>query len=208
MNTSQRAAYFHYDRSGNRIAEYDTTGATAVLLREYFWLGGQIVSVIEGGVTYSIRADNINRPVFATNPAGTKTWTASWLPFGGVHATTGSPITLRFPGQWYEAESLLHQNWMRDYDPTTGRYLQADPLGLVDGASVYGYARQSPLRNVDPRGEAITLADLGNVSNVVADERGNGPQYCANDCDEEWIVARNICLSELSKPSVVGQFEI
>ncbi len=42
---------------------------------------------------------------------------------------------------------------MRDYDPTTGRYIQADPLGLVDGASVYGYARQSPGRYTDPRGE-------------------------------------------------------
>jgi RHS repeat-associated protein len=35
---------------------------------------------------------------------------------------------------------------MRDYDPTTGRYLQADPLGLIDGPSVYGYALQSPVR--------------------------------------------------------------
>jgi len=43
---------------------------------------------------------------------------------------------------------------MRDYDPTTGRYNQADPLGLVDGASVYGYALQNPGRYVDPRGEA------------------------------------------------------
>jgi hypothetical protein len=42
---------------------------------------------------------------------------------------------------------------MRDYDPTTGCYLQADPLGLVDGASVYGYALQNPGRYVDPRGE-------------------------------------------------------
>ena len=42
---------------------------------------------------------------------------------------------------------------MRDYDPTTGRYLQSDPLGLIDGASVYGYARQSPMRWIDPRGE-------------------------------------------------------
>ena len=44
---------------------------------------------------------------------------------------------------------------MRDYDPTLGRYIQADPLGLVDGASVYGYALQSPLRYVDPRGESL-----------------------------------------------------
>jgi RHS repeat-associated protein len=74
-------------------------------------------------------------------------------PFGGVHVTTGAPIDARFPGQWFQSESGLHQNWMRDYDPTTGRYLQADPLGLVDGASVYGYAGQNPGRWIDPRGE-------------------------------------------------------
>jgi hypothetical protein len=50
---------------------------------------------------------------------------------------------------------------MRDYDPTTGRYLQADPLGLVDGPSVYGYARQSPVRWTDPRGENTILIGAG-----------------------------------------------
>ncbi|SFI65617.1 RHS repeat-associated core domain-containing protein [Jannaschia pohangensis] len=46
----------------------------------------------------------------------------------------------------------LTQNWIRDYDPTTGRHIQADPLGLVDGASVYGYAGQSPQVNADSTG--------------------------------------------------------
>jgi uncharacterized protein RhaS with RHS repeats len=47
---------------------------------------------------------------------------------------------------------------MRDYDPTTGRYIQADPLGLVDGPSIYGYADQNPGRWIDPRGEeAVTV---------------------------------------------------
>jgi hypothetical protein len=49
---------------------------------------------------------------------------------------------------------------MRDYDPTTGRYLQADPLGLVDGASVYGYVRQSPMMLTDPTGECPMCAWL------------------------------------------------
>ncbi|KIT17878.1 putative deoxyribonuclease RhsC [Jannaschia aquimarina] len=71
--------------------------------------------------------------------------------------SSGDAIDLRFPGQWFQAESGLHQNWMRDYDPTTGRYMQADPLGLVDGASVYGYALQSPMRWTDPTGEAVFL---------------------------------------------------
>lgn len=41
------------------------------------------------------------------------------------------------------------------------RYLQADPLGLVDGPSVYGYALQNPQRYTDPRGENVgALAPL------------------------------------------------
>ena len=62
---------------------------------------------------------------------------------------------------------------MRDYDPTTGRYLQADPLGLVDGASVYGYARQSPGRHTDPTGEFVPVIAgilLGLVIDVVIDK--------------------------------------
>jgi RHS repeat-associated protein len=82
-----------------------------------------------------------------------RTCTATYTPFGGVHVSSGTLPTNRFPGQWFQSESGLHQNWMRDYDPTTGRYLQADPLGLVDGASVYGYVKQNPGRWIDPRGE-------------------------------------------------------
>ncbi len=85
----------------------------------------------------------------------------SYLPFGGVHTTTGDPIKLRFPGRWFQSENGLDQNWMRDYDPNTGRYMQADPLGLVDGASVYGYARQNPGRYVDQLG-LDTLVVIGN----------------------------------------------
>ena len=138
---------------GNRIAEYNE--ATGALIREYVWLDGAPVAVREGGVSYFVRVDHIGRPVFATNSTGTKVWTATYLPFGGVQTTTGSPITLRFPGQWFQSENGLHQNWMRDYDPTTGRYLEADPLGLVDGASVYGYARQNPGRWTDRTGRFV-----------------------------------------------------
>jgi RHS repeat-associated protein len=140
-----------FDSNGNRIAEHNE--ATGALIREYVWLDGAPLAVIEGGVVNFIRTDYIGRPVFATNAAGTKTWTASYLPFGQVRTTTGTPIALRFPGQWFQSESGLHQNWMRDYDPTTGRYLQADPLGLIDGPSVYGYAKGNPGRWVDTRGE-------------------------------------------------------
>ena len=140
-----------FDSDGRRIAEHDE--ATATLLREYIWNGWGPAAVIEGGSVYYIRTDHIGRPVFATNASGAKVWEISYLPFGGVRVTTGQPTGARFPGQWFQTESGLHQNWMRDYDPTTGRYLQADPLGLVDGASVYGYEKANPMVLIDPRGE-------------------------------------------------------
>lgn len=107
-----------------------------------------------------------------------KVWEASYLPFGGVHASTGG-IDLRFPGQWFQLESGLHQNWMRDYDPTTGRYIQADPLGLVDGASVYGYALQNPGRYTDLRGEEAEVFVNGNHVTI------NIPLAIKCDCTEE-----------------------
>jgi RHS repeat-associated protein len=119
----------------------------------YVWLGDKPVAVVEGGQVYLVRVDHIGRPVFATNASGAKVWTMSFDPFGTLTASTGNPIAARFPGQWFQAESGLHRNWMPDYDPTTGRYIQPDPLGLIDGASVYGYARQKPGRWIDPTGE-------------------------------------------------------
>ena len=146
-----------HDAAGQRVAEYlfDAAAGTSSLIREYIWANGTLVGVYENGQMYYVRTDHIGRPVFATDSTGVVVWEASYLPFGGIQASSGPNLDLRFPGQWFQSESGLHQNWMRDYDPTTGRYLQADPLGLVDGASLYGYALQNPGRYVDPRGEFI-----------------------------------------------------
>jgi RHS repeat-associated protein len=155
-----------FDSDGRRIAEYNETSGAQI--REYVWNGWEPVAVIEGGVISFVRADHIGRPVFATNAAGVKVWTATYTPFGGVHTSTGDLPTARFPGQWFQSESGLHQNWMRDYDPTTGRYLQADPLGLVDGASVYGYVKQNPGRWIDPRGLQTLTSIVGGIAGIDA----------------------------------------
>jgi RHS repeat-associated protein len=63
-----------------------------------------------------------------------------------------SPINLRFPGQYFDAETGLNYNYYRSYWPLAGRYVQHDPIGLAGGLNPYLYADGNPLTNIDPLG--------------------------------------------------------
>jgi RHS repeat-associated protein len=61
-------------------------------------------------------------------------------------------LNLRFAGQYYDKETNLHYNYFRDYDPSIGRYVSSDPIGLAGGLNTYAYVENNPLRFVDPMG--------------------------------------------------------
>ncbi len=54
----------------------------------------------------------------------------------------------------YELDPLTDQYHVRHrvYEPQLGRWTKRDPLGYVDGVSVYEYVRARPVRYTDPRG--------------------------------------------------------
>ena len=62
------------------------------------------------------------------------------------------------PGQYFDAETGLHYNYFRDYDPKTGRYIEPDPIGLNGGMNLYGYILANPLNAIDPYG--LEILDL------------------------------------------------
>ena len=71
-------------------------------------------------------------------------------------------LPLRLPGQYYDAESGLHQNDFRDYDPSIGRYPESDPIGLRGGANTFEYGYSNPLRFFDATGLEVLL--LGHLA--------------------------------------------
>lgn len=58
---------------------------------------------------------------------------------------------LRFPGQYHDPETGLHYNYLRYYDPDTGRYTSPDPLGLAGSPNAHAYVT-NPTDLVDPLG--------------------------------------------------------
>lgn len=50
------------------------------------------------------------------------------------------------------AETGLNQNYHRDYDPLTGKYIESDLVGLAAGVNTYAYTTDRPLDRTDMTG--------------------------------------------------------
>jgi RHS repeat-associated protein len=93
-------------------------------------------------------ADNVILWRWDSEPFGTAA--ANQDPDGDGNQFVYNP---RFPGQYFDAETELNYNYARDYDPATGRYIQADPLGLAGGSyTTYAYADGNAISEIDPLG--------------------------------------------------------
>ena len=154
--TSAQTIIYHYDQSGNLISETSNTGTP---IRDYLWLQSQPIAQIDidsasqaDTVNY-IHTDHLNTPRLATDPNQAITWRWESKAFGNTASQSfGVTINLRFRGQYFDAETGLHYNYFRTYDPSIGQYIESDPIGMNGGTNTFAYVRGNPLRLIDKLG--------------------------------------------------------
>jgi RHS repeat-associated protein len=103
--------------------------------------------------------------------------------FGQVVTETSAPDGDRFKyaAMQYDGGSIkVYYDRARSYDPSTGRFLQEDPLGLSGGdANVYRYVGNSPTNFTDPTGLYYVPGEGGPGNNP--DNGGDGGQKQPQD---------------------------
>ncbi|QQZ27764.1 DUF2778 domain-containing protein [Thiothrix subterranea] len=147
------------------IGEYSQTNqnGTAAQATETVYFGNTPVAVIQNGNVYRIYADQIETPRIITDASGKTIWAWDSKPFGET-APNEDPdkdglalhYNQRFPGQTFDAETRLHYNFHRDYNPATGRYVQSDPIGLDGGMNSLTYAYGNTLIGIDKLGLMVS----------------------------------------------------
>ena len=159
---------YYYDQDGQLISEW-----TGGQYTEYVYHNGVPIAVLRDTGTsfdvYNVHTDHLGTPKALTNALNV-VWQAQHTPFGSAQVNEdpdgdglSQTLNVRFPGQYFDAESGLHYNYFRYYDPSTGRYFRSDPIGLEGGINTYLYANANPERYVDLRGLA-TLAAPGAIA--------------------------------------------
>ena len=90
----------------------------------------------------------------------------AYTPYGAT-TTSGAASTnaVQYTGRENDANGLYYYR-ARYYNPTTGRFISEDPLGLAAGINIYAYAADDPVDLNDPSGMFVNLA-AGCVAGVV-----------------------------------------
>jgi RHS repeat-associated protein len=158
---SNSNSYVSYDETGHMIGEYTYHGP---LLNETVYIGDIPVAVLTPAGTNFINADHLNTPRLITDNKGDFKSFWPFVPFGEKKSITSDnslTYNARFPGQQYDAETGLHYNGFRDYDPSSGRYVESDPIGLQGGLNSYAYVKNNPILFIDKKG--LTQEDIKGI---------------------------------------------
>ncbi len=122
------------------------------------------IAVTKGANTFFYHQDGLGSVTDLTDSAGVTAKSYNYDAYGNILESPGTveqPYT--YTGREFDSESGLYYYRARYYDPTTGRFLQNDPVGFSGGINLYRYALGNPASLRDPLGEnpAVLVAGAG-----------------------------------------------
>ena len=107
--------------------------------------------------TTYLHHDQLGSIRLLTDSSGSQTGAATYDAYGTLSASSGTLSHLGYAGQYTDTESGILYLRRRNYDPSTGQFLEKDPLAQRTRLP-YGYVNGSPLNSIDPSGLICLLA--------------------------------------------------
>ncbi len=220
LQAGDQTTLYFYDLAGHLISEYQNNQP----IRDYIWLNDRPLAqldlaqnngqVITEKTTY-FTTDYLTTPRIGTDEQQNIVWRWESDAYGQEEPEVFLDyqgqvrnIRLRFPGQYFDQETQLHYNHYRYYDPTTGRYITSDPIGLAGGLNTYIYANANPLIFIDPDGliglfgNSVLLNEFKRGSHRLGREDSVALSQFSNRVGGAGIIAAS------AAPAVVGAVEI
>ena len=112
-----------------------------------------MIEVADSNAVYYYHFDALGSVVALSDLSGDTVQTYQYSVYGQVAVEDiNHPNPYMFAGVRFDIEIGLYYNRARYYNPYTGRFLQADPIGYDDGINWYSYCDNNPMNAVDPIG--------------------------------------------------------
>jgi RHS repeat-associated protein len=167
---------FIYDPFGRRIEKSGPAGTTV-----YAYDGDNVVEGLGGGgnlLAHYTQGAGIDEPLAMTGTRGTYFFETDGLSsitsltdgigqlassyvydsFGNLTTSTGTIANpFQYTAREFDSETSLYYYRARYFDPSAGRFLSEDPIGLQAGVNFYSYVGNSPIDLVDPSGSYARL---------------------------------------------------
>ena len=147
----------HHGPNGRMIFETDSIGNVTAMNVFY---GGLLLARKQGSTHWDFPLrDKTSHVVGLTDENGALGATFAYTPFGRKLSSESSEWPYTYVGALGvrdEGDGIYFMTH-RYYDSETGRFLQRDPLGMVDDVNLYLYGGNNPISQVDPNGTSVTL---------------------------------------------------